>query len=165
MEVKIKQAENVIKELTSQAASKKEKVLKFRAGDVFEKYVRDLKAEIMNVPFCAKRFDYGSCAFYFITICTKSRIPYFGEIVYENGDDLSIPEPRCARNPPTVGPHNPPTVCACNPPTVGACNPPTVGPRNCAHLPLGNVEFNQPRKKMVLTEIGRIAFNYWKKFC
>jgi len=60
MEVKIKQAENVIKELTSQAASKKEKVLKFRAGDVFEKYVRDLKAEIMNVPFCAKRFDYGS---------------------------------------------------------------------------------------------------------
>ena len=26
---------------------------------VFGKYARDLKAEIMNVPFCSKRLDFG----------------------------------------------------------------------------------------------------------
>ena len=52
MDVKIKKAENVIKEITAQAVSKKEKFSKFKVGDVFEKYARDLKAEILNVPFC-----------------------------------------------------------------------------------------------------------------
>ncbi|MBS1684636.1 MAG: transposase [Bacteroidetes bacterium] len=35
-----------------------------------------------------QNWDYGSNAFYFVTICTKSRVPYFGEII-QYADDPS----------------------------------------------------------------------------
>ena len=57
MEVKIKQAETLIKELTTQSANKK--VSKFKPGDVFERFSRDLKAELITVPLCLKRLDEG----------------------------------------------------------------------------------------------------------
>ena len=57
MEVKIKQAETLIKELTAQSANKK--VSKFKPGDVFERFSRDLKAELITVPLCVKRLDEG----------------------------------------------------------------------------------------------------------
>ena len=44
MDVKIKQAEALIKELTAQIANKK--VSKFKPNDVFDKFARDLKGEL-----------------------------------------------------------------------------------------------------------------------
>lgn len=34
-----------------------------------------------------KNWDYGSRGFYFVTICTKNRQPYFGRIVRTQADD------------------------------------------------------------------------------
>jgi hypothetical protein len=163
-----------------------------------------------------KSFDYGSCAFYFITICTKSRVPYFGEIAYQNDEHLAIPgmsEIYCMYRSTPVG------AWACQNDYVNL--PPIVGARNCAHLQLGNAdlgnerlvnaesgnaelgnerlvnaesgnaelcneqfgnekqlgnvepsesisswikntEIKRPRKKMILTEIGKIAYDFWQ---
>ena len=57
MEVKIKQAETLVKELTAQIASKK--VSKFKSNDVYDRYARDLKAELIAVPFCANCLEFG----------------------------------------------------------------------------------------------------------
>jgi hypothetical protein len=56
-EVKIKQAESLLKELTAQSVHKK--ISKFKTGDIFERYARDLKAELITVPLCANRLDKG----------------------------------------------------------------------------------------------------------
>src|SRR5690606_23655412 len=64
-------------------------------------------------------FDYGSQAFYFVTICTQNKAHYFGEIISHN----------------------------------------VVEPQNNME-PYNNVE---PHNNVALqmTEIGKIAFDYW----
>ena len=57
MDVKIKQAEALIKELTAQIANKK--VSKFKPNDVFDRFARDLKGELITVPLCANRLEVG----------------------------------------------------------------------------------------------------------
>ena len=57
MDVKIKQAEALIKELTAQIANKK--VSKLKPSDVFDKFARDLKGELITVPLCANRLEFG----------------------------------------------------------------------------------------------------------
>ena len=57
MDVKIKRAETLIRELTAQIANKK--VSKFKPSDVFDKYARDLKGELITVPLCANRLEFG----------------------------------------------------------------------------------------------------------
>ena len=57
MDVKIKQAEALIKELTAQIANKK--VSKFKPNDVFDRFARDLKSELITVPLCANRLRFG----------------------------------------------------------------------------------------------------------
>ena len=60
MDMKIRQAENLIQELQRQSSIKKDKITKFKDGDVFEKFTRQLQSEIFTVPLCANRFELGN---------------------------------------------------------------------------------------------------------
>ena len=58
MEVKIKQAETLVKELTAQITSNM--LSKFKSNDIFDRYARDLKAELITVPVCANCLEFGA---------------------------------------------------------------------------------------------------------
>ena len=60
MDMKIRQAENLIQELQRQSSIKKDKITKYKDGDVFEKFSRQLQSEIFTVPLCANRFELGN---------------------------------------------------------------------------------------------------------
>jgi hypothetical protein len=50
-----------------------------------------------------KNWDYGSPGFYFVTICTKDREHFFGEVTCENSRPLTK-EDRCLMPEPWAGP-------------------------------------------------------------
>ena len=52
-------------------------------------YVRKYKDKYRSTPARLNGWDYGANALYFVTICTKDRVPYFGEII-EQGETQSI---------------------------------------------------------------------------
>lgn len=98
--------------------------------------------------FRIKNWDYGSPGYYYVTICTKNREHYFGEVVLwqriEN-DNYSIGETRAGDGPcgGIVGTHN----YASLPSTP---HPPHGGTHRISQVPVTR-----------LTEIGRIAHQNW----
>ena len=57
MEVKIKQVETLIKAIDSQDPTKK--VTKFKDREVFERYERNVKAELTSIPLVEICFEHG----------------------------------------------------------------------------------------------------------
>lgn len=93
-----------------------------------------------------KNWDYGSRGFYFVTICTKSKQPYFGRIVKNNGFTQN------------VGTQNAGTQNA------GAQNVATqnVETQNAVAQNVETQNFASLRPVQMLTQIGDIANQYWK---
>ena len=85
MDMKIRQAENLIQELQRQSSIKKDKITKYKDGDVFEKFSRQLQSEIFTVPLCANRFELGNLVNPRIEPDPESPIFY---MVNEDGEEV-----------------------------------------------------------------------------
>lgn len=104
-----------------------------------EKY----KNKYRNDSARLKKWDYGSPGYYYVTLCTKSRRHYFGEIVIETGGHWAG---GCGGS---VGTHN----YASQPPSAHASQSPG------AHAS----QYPSPSSRVVvgLTTIGKIAHQNW----
>ena len=60
MKVKTELAKDLAKEMNTQFAQKR--FTKLKAGDVFERWARDFKTELMPIPLCGKRLELGALA-------------------------------------------------------------------------------------------------------
>ena len=59
IKVKLNQSDIILKDLNSQMSAKRESNLKFKQCDNFERYVKDLKADLVKVSLCSNRLEQG----------------------------------------------------------------------------------------------------------
>ena len=55
LKVKLNQSELILKDLNSQMSTNRDKNMKFKSSDTFERYVKDLKADLVKVTLCSNR--------------------------------------------------------------------------------------------------------------
>jgi hypothetical protein len=59
LKVKLNQSELILKDLNSQMSTNRDKNMKFKSSDTFERYVKDLKADLVKVTLCSNRLEKG----------------------------------------------------------------------------------------------------------
>ncbi|HNH60963.1 MAG TPA: hypothetical protein PLS80_13090 [Cyclobacteriaceae bacterium] len=105
-----------------------------------------------------KNWDYGSRGFYFVTICTKNKQPYFGRIVKSN-EQAQVETNLKTQVKNTIDTH-----AGNNVETLAGNNVETRAGNNVETRAGNNVEtqnFASLRPVQMLTRIGDVANKYW----
>jgi len=100
-------------------------------------------------------YDYSTPGWYFITICTKNRVQYFGDIVSVETPDPGVSKTAIGNHPPDPGVSK--TAIGNHPPDPGVSK--TAFKKQKSDPGISKT----PTSQILLSEIGQIADKYWNE--